>query len=238
MDSLPVLEKEFYGFNQGYDGILQKMQQLHEEVCLQKKPNHLMLLEHEPVITITKQHQEKSLKSSKEKILNDEIKLIEADRGGDATFHGPGQLVGYPIINLSSIGAHNFDAEFYVRTLEKALLKTCIDLGVTNATLLKGFSGIWIKTKKEKSIRLRKLIAIGVGIKNGATKHGFAFNLDIKYEKYLQHIVPCGLADKGVITLKEIFTECGLEMPDYSVIISLVSSNIAKTFGLNLARKL
>lgn len=229
-----MLQAHFYGEHQPYEKILHKMKEIHESVAKGFLPNQLMLLEHEPVITITKQHQERSVKTSKEAIVTDGIDLIEADRGGDATFHGPGQIVGYPIINLKSIGAHNFDAGSYVRKLEQALLKACFELGVKEAILLDGFSGIWLRMPGDQ---YRKLIAIGVGLKNGATKHGFAFNVSIDYQKYSKHIIPCGLKDKGVISLKEILEEKNLKLPDSSVILSCLMNNIAKIFGLILVKK-
>lgn len=224
-----ILESHFYGFEQDYDLTLQKMHFLHKQVAKKSLPHQLMLLEHSPVITFTRQHLFKSIISSKEDIEKDGIKLISADRGGDATFHGPGQLVGYPIINLSSK-----DVLSYVRKLEQGLINACFSLGVKNALTIPGFTGVWIK-ERDPVLKLRKLIAIGVGLSEKTTKHGFAFNLSIDHHRFLKHIIPCGLKDKGVITLQEVLKKNSLEMPDYSDILFCVNKHLSKIFGLSLS---
>lgn len=224
-----ILESHFYGFEQDYDLILQKMHFLHKQVADKVLPHQLMLLEHSPVITFTRQYLFKSIISSKEDIEKDGIKLIVADRGGDATFHGPGQLVGYPIINLASK-----DVLSYVRRLEGGLLKACLDLGVKNALTIPGFTGVWIKDHNP-FLKLKKLIAIGVGLSEKTTRHGFAFNLSIDHHRFLKHMIPCGLKDKGVTTLKEILKKDGLKMPDYSDILLCINKHLSKTFELSLS---
>lgn len=231
MQKLP-LEVRFLGVNQPYKETLELMHKLHAQVALQNIPNQLLLLEHEPVITTTRSHLYKSLKTSREAIEQSGIKLELADRGGDATFHGPGQLVGYPIIWLGN--KHYVDIAAYVRGLELSLLKAMHLFGVESAQLLKGFTGVWVKNAHNQRIELEKLIAIGVGIKDGVTKHGFALNIDIDYARYVQHIVPCGLKDRGVATLKNVFCGHGLEMPERSVMLAKISLCLAQTFSLQV----
>lgn len=229
-----ILEANFFGYKQSYAETLKLMHTLHEQVVLKNIHEQLMLLEHEPVITITEQHQFKSLKTSPATITNDGISLATADRGGDATFHGPGQLVGYPIIRLKRDQNH-VDLEHYIRSLEQGLLKAMHKIGVTNALLLPGFTGIWIKgADEEKKINLKKLIAIGVGVKDGVSKHGFALNIDIDWPRYSEHMVPCGLKDRGVVTLKEYFFSQSLEMPSYSDIVNAVSECLSQAFSFIL----
>lgn len=217
---------KFYGYNQAYLPILELMHNLHAQVVNGQINDQLMLLQHAPVITVTRQHQLKSLISSIDEIKNDGIDFAVADRGGDASFHGPGQLVGYPIIKLSQSNKSFYDLEAYVTKLEQALLHAINSFNLENAMLVPGFRGIWIKTKVNKSLQLRKLCAIGVGVSNGVSKHGFALNLNIDYKLYTKHIIPCGLKDFGLITLSEAFSLESLPMPNDSVILSQVADSI------------
>jgi len=229
-----VLKTQFYGANQDYEKSLILMHEHHKALCLDKSSNFLMLLEYKPVITYTRQHGHKSITSCEKNILADNIALCEADRGGDVTFHGPGQLVGYPIIKLKNVGANSIDVSFYMKNLQNALLNSCFELGIADALLLPGKSGIWIKTYEHNLVKLKKLIAIGVGLSNGVTKHGFAFNIDIDYSRYVKHITPCGLKGCGVITMKEIFNDLNQDLPNYESIWHCISKNVASNFGLTL----
>lgn len=230
-----MLEACFFGFNQPYQKTLSHMHRLHALVAKNAIPNQLMMLEHEPVITITRQHLLKSVTTSERAIRKSGIELCLADRGGDATFHGPGQLVGYPIIALGKTGESSPDIASYMRSLERALLDAMHALGLRSLHLIPGFTGIWAKTiDSQDRITCRKLIAIGVGVKDGVSKHGFAINISIDHARYEEHIVPCGLKDRGVITLKELFSMESLEMPELSVIVQMVGESLSKTFSLTL----
>lgn len=229
-----VLETQFYGKQQDYKKSLLLMREHHEALCLDTIPNFLMFLEYKSVITYTRQHGHTNIISCEKNILADSIALCEADRGGDVTFHGPGQLVGYPIIKLKNVGATSIDVSFYMKNLQNALLNACFELGIINALLLPGKSGIWVKTYENNLVKLKKLIAIGVGLSNGVTKHGFAFNIDIDYAPYVKHITPCGLKGCGVITMKEIFDDLVKDLPSYESILYCLSKNIAFNFGLTL----
>jgi lipoyl(octanoyl) transferase len=230
---LGLLQTEFLGFGLPYQATLELMHGLHEQIVRKQIANQLLLLEHEPVITITRSHLFKSIKTSEQAIKDSGIELALADRGGDATFHGPGQLVGYPLISLST--KHYVDIAWYVRSLEAALLTAMHRLGIEDAQLLPGFTGIWVRSVDEASrVKFKKLIAIGVGIKDGVSKHGFALNIDIDHTRYTQHIVPCGLKDRGVITLRELFSLRSLEMPERSVMVDTISQCLAQTFSLVL----
>lgn len=240
-DDNRTLSAHFLGFHRPYHETLALMNSLHGQVARGELSHQLMLLEHAPVITTTRQHGLKSIKTSEAEIRAAGIDLLVADRGGDVTFHGPGQLVGYPIISLAetaSAGVSNglIDVEGYIRSLERGLLFAVHRLGIADAQLLKGFSGIWVRSAdKEHSLRLRKLIAIGVHISDQVSKHGFALNISIDHARYARHIIPCGLKDRGVITLEECFSMKSLEMPDYSAIVTTVSECLSKTFSLTLA---
>ncbi|USN51685.1 MAG: lipoyl(octanoyl) transferase LipB [Myxococcales bacterium] len=225
-----VLEVRYLGTHQPYEASLRLMGALHQQRACDEIPDQLLLLEHNPVITITRQHKTRSLISSIDSIKDDGIEFFEADRGGDATFHGPGQIVGYPIMKLSS---NCYDSlahiEYYMRSLEYALLKSLEELGLKNAMTIPGFAGIWLRQKK-----LKKLVAIGVGLSQGVTKHGFALNTSIDAKKFTKHIIPCGLKDRDVATLKEAFLEQQLSWPDVSVVLTKLASNIARQFSKTL----
>ena len=113
-------------------------------------------------------------------------------------------------------------------------LSSLVQLEEFNALLLPGKSGIWVKTYENNLVKLKKLIAIGVGLSNGVTKHGFAFNIDIDYSRYVKHITPCGLKGCGVITMKEIFNDLDQDLPSYEAIWQCISKNMASNFGLTL----
>lgn len=232
-----MLKARFLGFSCPYNETLASMHERHEAIAL-GATDEVLLLEHEPVITLTRQHQDRSVTTSRESIEADGIRLAIADRGGDATFHGPGQLVGYPIINLSNMGWRLPDAsinvERYIRGLEQSLLSSMHALGFTRALLVPGFTGVWYRSTSGP-VSLKKLIAIGVGVKNGVTKHGFALNIDIDHERFSRHIVPCGLKDRGVITLSEIATRDGLPMPSRNDIITTLVTELASSFGFSQA---
>ncbi len=149
-------------------------------------PGTVLLLEHSPVYTAGKRTEPHERPS-------DGTPVIEVDRGGKITFHGPGQLVGYPIVMLPD---HVLVVD-YVRRLEEALIGVCTDLGVTTARI-PGRSGVWLRADDRGPER--KIAAIGIRVSRGVTMHGFALNCDVDLAWY-DRFVPCGIADAGVTTL-------------------------------------
>lgn len=234
-----MLEACFLGFEEPYHEALALMHERHEAISRGELPSQILFLEHRPVITITRQHMFRSIKTSEQLIQTSGIDLCVADRGGDATFHGPGQLVGYPLIDLSRNDAWrtedgSIDISRFIRSLEGSLLRSLHQLGFTSTLCLPGFTGVWYKYAEARGISLRKLLAIGVGIKDGVTKHGFALNIDIDHHRYSEHIVPCGLKDRGVITLKEICAIEGQVLPQYQEILRIIAEDLAQTYSLGL----
>ncbi|MCC7072558.1 MAG: lipoyl(octanoyl) transferase LipB [Deltaproteobacteria bacterium] len=168
----------------------------------------LFLLEHAAVITITRRGGTTHVFSSRERLAALGIELCETDRGGDVTFHGPGQLVGYPVLRLgpSSLGS---DVVGYVHDLEAGLVDACRALGVHDAHAKperdaagNHLTGVWCRAPDDSTDA--KLCAIGVGLSGGVTRHGFALNVDIEVERFLAHMVPCGLAGRGVTSLARV----------------------------------
>src|SRR6266576_6886262 len=120
--------------------------------------------------------------------------LVTADRGGDVTYHGPGQLVGYPIVSLQEWRAGQRDVVAYVRKLEDVLISLLPDFGIV-AERCEGYTGVWVGDQ-----RPMKIAAIGVRVSRGRTRHGFALNVDPDLSMF-EHIVPCGIRDRGVTSL-------------------------------------
>ena len=155
---------------------------------------HLLLLEHPHVFTYGPRAElDKNLKCDPAEVGAD---FVSVKRGGDITYHGPGQLVGYPILNLeNAIGA-----TAHVCSVEQLVIDALTELGVENAGRLPGFAGVWLDAENEHR---RKISAIGVRLAHGRTMHGFALNVDPDMAYMRQHIVPCGVAEYPVTSLKE-----------------------------------
>jgi len=152
-------------------------------------PDVLLLLQHPHTYTLGRRGREENILLSQDELRSRGIALYRVDRGGDVTYHGPGQLVGYPIMKLPG---RRLDYVRYVRDLEAALLATVQDLSV-EAQVQEGFSGVWVGNEKVCAIGV-KVDAIGV------TSHGFALNVNTDLSLF-QHMIPCGLVGKGVTSL-------------------------------------
>jgi lipoyl(octanoyl) transferase len=150
--------------------------------------NALFLLEHRPVITLGRSAHREHVLLSDEELSARGIDLVEANRGGDVTYHGPGQLVAYPILNL---GLWQRSIRWYLRSLEEVLIDLLDSYGI-QAGRQEGFTGVWLDGAK--------VAAIGIGIHNWVTFHGIALNVDPDMSHF-QTIIPCGIADKPVTSL-------------------------------------
>ena len=173
--------------------------------------NVLLLLEHTPVITLGRNAERKNVLAGDDFLKQRGVELFECDRGGDVTFHGPGQLVGYPIFDLRSFTGDGgerrtmYPVEF-VRRMEEVLIRTCLDYGVATERI-PGMTGVWTSGQQQG-----KIAAIGVHISRGVTSHGFALNVTNDPLDYFPLIVPCGIAGKPVTSLeKELDNVPGLD---------------------------
>lgn len=158
-------------------------------------PEQLLLLEHPHVITLGRNARPANVLAGEAARQARGVAIYPTGRGGDVTYHGPGQLVGYPILSLKP---DRCDVRRYVRDLEEVLIRTAADYGVT-AKRIAGLTGVWV----EEAGRTAKLAAIGVRIARWVTSHGFAFNVATDLS-YFDLIVPCGIAEHGVTSLERL----------------------------------
>ncbi len=164
----------------------------------------LLLVEHDHVYTLGKSGKQQNMLVSEEYLRSIGAEFFHIDRGGDVTYHGPGQIVGYPILDLEQVGISLRD---YIDSLEESIIGVCREWGV-EAGRIAGASGVWIEPK---SARARKICAIGVRASRYVTMHGFAMNVKTDL-KYFNHINPCGFVDRGVTSLeKELAREVDIE---------------------------
>lgn len=186
----------------------------------------LLLLEHPPVITLGRNAGMQNVVASADFLAGKGIELFETNRGGDVTFHGPGQLVGYPIFDLRAF-TPRIGAVQFVRNVEEALIRTCGDLGVPTHRVA-GLTGVWTQDQPEA-----KVAAIGVHISRGVTSHGFALNVSTNLD-YFKLIVPCGIADKPVTSLAQemqhTFAGSDKKAPDLQQVAELASRNFGRVF--------
>jgi lipoyl(octanoyl) transferase len=160
---------------------------IHAEVVAGARPDTLVLLEHEPVYTA-------GARTARHERPTDGTPVVDVDRGGKITWHGPGQLVGYPIVRLHE----PIDVVAHVRTLEHVLIGVLATYGVEGYRV-EGRSGVWVR----RPLGEDKVAAIGVRVQRGVTMHGFALNCDNSLAAF-RSIVPCGISDAGVTTLSEV----------------------------------
>lgn len=189
-DPITVIEAGLVDYQRAWD-----TQRALAQTRLDGGPDTIMFLEHPPVFTAGKRTQPADRPT-------DGTPVIDVDRGGRITWHGPGQLVGYPIVAL----AEPVDVVGYVRLLEQALITACAQVGVSTGRV-PGRSGVWLAADNGRPER--KVAAIGVRIARGITQHGFALNCNNTMEPYRQ-IVPCGITDAGVSSLS---TELNRDVP-------------------------
>ena len=167
-----------------------EQRRLHEAVAGGLAPPTVLLLEHPPVYTAGKRTE------AWERPVDSTTPVIDVDRGGKLTYHGPGQIVGYPILRLPD----PVDVVAYVRRVEAMLIAVCAEVGLSTARRVEGRSGVWVPADERGPDR--KVAAIGIRVARGTTLHGFALNCDCDLS-YYDRIVPCGITDAGVTSLSK-----------------------------------
>jgi lipoyl(octanoyl) transferase len=181
-------------------------------------PDTVVLLEHPPVITLGRRSEVSELHVPE----GAQVEIVETDRGGKSTYHGPGQLVCYPIFDLTR---HGQDVKRYCRDLEEALIRTMAPLGV-EATRIEGLTGIWLESPP------RKIASIGIHISKWVTTHGYALNVDLDPGPFTQWITACGLEDAAFTTIAH---ELGRPVPVDEVRPHAVAA-LEQVFGLDLEK--
>ena len=185
--------------------------------------NYLLFCQHPPVYTLGKSGQAAHLLLSEPELQALGARFFRINRGGDITYHGPGQLVGYPILDLD----HFFtDIHRYLRSLEEAVIRTLADYGLV-AGRIDGLTGVWLD--HERQVHPRKICALGVKASRWVTMHGFALNVNTDL-RYFNHIVPCGIADKAVTSMAQ---ELG-QSPTMEEVEATLCRHLAALFDMKL----
>jgi lipoyl(octanoyl) transferase len=161
----------------------------------------LLLCEHPHVITLGRNAKRENLLVSEHVLRQKGVELHATNRGGDITYHGPGQIVGYPILNLGIIKR---DVGWYVRTLEEAMIRATADFGLT-AFRIPGRTGIWVNPAAKPDAAEEKLAAIGVHLSRWVTSHGFAYNVSTDL-RFFDLIIPCGIAERKTTSLEKLLS--------------------------------
>ena len=184
--------------------------------------NFLLFCQHPHVYTLGKSGDESHLLLQEDFLSTIDATYFKTNRGGDITYHGPGQLVGYPILDLENFYT---DIHLYLRMLEEAIIKTCESYGLI-AGRIDGLTGVWINPTQEDA---RKICAMGVKASRWISMHGFALNVNTDLS-YFSHIVPCGIATRGVTSLQQ---ELGKEM-DFQAVLDVVKGHLVDLFKMEL----
>ncbi|HET7456744.1 MAG TPA: lipoyl(octanoyl) transferase LipB [Gemmatimonadaceae bacterium] len=176
----------------------------------------LLLVEHAPVVTLGRATKAHNLTSSREYLASRGVELFEVERGGDVTFHGPGQIVGYPIVDLKR---HRKDLHWYLRQVEEALIVALAEYGIAGGRSA-GYTGVWVGGEDDAR---RKIASIGVHARDWVTWHGFALNVNTDLA-YFDLIVPCGIAG---VDMTSVARELGAAAVD----VAGVEDAVARAFG-------
>jgi lipoyl(octanoyl) transferase len=187
-------------------------------------PNYLLFCQHPHVYTLGKSGDASHLLMREEFLHTINATFFKTNRGGDITYHGPGQLVGYPIFDLENFYT---DIHLYLRMLEEAIILTCQDYGLI-AGRINGLTGVWVNQESDQA---RKICAFGVKASRWISMHGFAFNINSDLS-YFSHIVPCGISEKGVTSLSH---ELGVGVNEIEV-KEAVLGHLSNLFGFEIIR--
>ena len=203
-----------------YEKAWQIQKDFHKKRTLDEIDDVLFICEHPHTYTLGKTAEMKNLLFDEQELHRKEITVFNIDRGGDITYHGPGQIVGYAILNLSN---WKKDTHLYLRALEDVLINTCKDYGIESGRNNK-YTGVWIED--------RKICAIGIKVSRWVTMHGFAFNVNTDLNLF-DGIIPCGIQEKEVTTLsKELADEVSIKDVKAKVV-----NNFINVFDYNLIDK-
>jgi lipoyl(octanoyl) transferase len=213
----------------GYDEGLRLQAEIAELRSQGRVENVLLLLEHPPVLTLGRNAKRANVLASDDMLARRGVTVHEINRGGDVTYHGPGQLVGYPIFDLRTLHNPNggrMGPVDFVRLMEEALIRLCAGFGL-RAGRVAGLTGVWCGEPGQE----RKIGAIGIHVARGITSHGFAFNVTTDLRDFAL-IVPCGIPDHAVTSLKNEFSIREMAQPQNLPSLEAVAHQAARRFGL------
>ena len=184
-----------------------------------KVEDTLLILEHPPVLTLGRRGVSSNIIASQETLKAEGVSIYEVNRGGDVTYHGPGQIVGYPIMDLNGYGK---DVKDFVGKVEEVFIRVLdVEYGIQAWRDEKKYTGVWVENEK--------ITAIGIAVKHWITMHGFAFNVNTQLSHF-NWIVPCGITDKGVTSLKKLV---GYEL-DFKLLSQKVAEYFCQVFELEM----
>lgn len=203
-------------------------EELHRQVEIfrsnySNKIGYLLFCEHPHVYTLGKNGNQNNLLINESFLNKIEATYVKTNRGGDITYHGPGQIVGYPIFDLQKL---RIGIKIYVYNIEEAIIQTLKEYNITAERLL-GSTGVWLDSKYPE--KARKICAIGVRVSKGITMHGFAFNINTNLD-YFNYIIPCGIQNKGITSLKKELNK----NIDINEVKNKLKNHIANIFNLTL----
>lgn len=197
-----------------------RAQEKEENPEFKSTKNHLLFVEHPNIYTLGKSGHLENMLASSDQLKDINATFVKTNRGGDVTYHGPGQLVGYPILDLDNFKP---DIHLYMRNLEEVIIKTIGDYGLKGERS-KGETGVWLDVGKPYA---RKICAMGVKASRWITMHGFALNVNTDL-RYFEYIVPCGIQDKAVASLKR---ELGIDL-DMNEVKQKTKQHFAEVFDV------
>ena len=200
-----------------YKNAMEIQYKIHKLISCKKLPNVLLTMEHPHTITIGKTGSNQDLKASTKTISDSGVKIVKTNRGGKATYHGPGQLITYPIINLRDL---RLGPQKYIFKIEETIINTLKDFEV-DANRSVGKPGVWVGNSK--------IAAVGVKISEGISSHGFSINLNTNLS-YFNFIIPCGISDKSVCSLYSL----GIKSIDSNYFREILLKNFSNVFNLSI----
>ncbi|OIN96143.1 lipoyl(octanoyl) transferase [Candidatus Desantisbacteria bacterium CG1_02_38_46] len=223
MNNCEVIDPGLTNYKEARD--LQK-KIVQERLC-KKIPDTLILCEHYPVITLGRKGKRKDLLVSEEFLNKNGIEIYPVERGGEATYHGPGQLVGYPIFDLRY---HGMDLHKFLRKIEEVIIRTLSEIGIESCRR-KGWTGVWIYRNNE----FEKIAFIGIGVSKWVTFHGFSLNVNCDLTPF-SWIVPCGLKGAHVASVKKVMSL--VEHCSVREIKPKIIKNFRKVFDFDYEKKI
>jgi lipoyl(octanoyl) transferase len=206
---------------QAQQTLISQKRELNSDQSVKHRQNEMMLFtEHPHVYTLGKSGNSANLLKGLNELAKIDAEYVEIDRGGDITYHGPGQIVGYPILDLD---LHFRDIHKYLRFLEEVVIRTCADYGIV-AERVDGLTGVWVDNEK--------ICAMGIRCSRWVTMHGFAMNVNTDLS-YFDHIIPCGITDKKVTSLSRLTGK----FEDTEVVKSRLIAHFVEIFKMNSIKK-